>query len=140
MTRILPLKFMNQGLKGDWLDYNSDVLLWEECRVGTELNFQLFLQTKPDVMATLKRDRMHTFVIKISSSVKRRAFMLDNCGTPTLGFKNVLVGDSNNSISRQNLTAQYKADQVHEMVMNSVIRVHSRSVHATPQVSGALYK
>lgn len=124
---------MNQGLKGDWLDYNSDVLLWEECRVGTELNFQLFLQTKPDVTATLKRDRMHTFVIKISSSVKHRAFILDNCGRQPIldntGFKKVLVGDHSNSISRQNLTAQYKADQVHEMVMNSVIREHSRFVH-----------
>lgn len=37
----------------------------------------------------------------------------------------------------KNLTAQYKADQVHEMVMNSVMREHSDlCMLAIPQVSG----
>lgn len=68
--------FMNQGPKAAGWNRNSNGLLWEEYKMGTELKFQFTSPDRTYRTATFKRERMQTFTIQISTNVKHRSIYL----------------------------------------------------------------
>lgn len=69
---------MNQVRREHGWNYNSNGLLWDEYRVGTELNFLFISPNKTCRDSHHKKERMQTFMIR--SSHVRHGSVSDDTG------------------------------------------------------------